>query len=259
MSTGTLRTLVVDDEALARERLTTLLAAHLDVCVIGECASGEEAVDAIAAESPDLVFLDVQMPGGNGFDVVAGMGPERAPAVIFATAYDEFALRAFDANAVDYLLKPIGEERLAEALQRVRRRLGAGVAPAVNPGLLALLQQLGEAPAYRTRFAVRAGERFHVVRAADITWIEAADNYVRLHVSGGSHLLRATVREMEGMLDPRRFLRISRSAIVNVDRIREIQPWFRGDYVVILQNGAEVTSTRGYRDVLKALLAGESI
>jgi len=251
MSTGTLRTLVVDDEALARERLTTLLAAHLDVCVIGECASGEEAVDAIAAESPDLVFLDVQMPGGNGFDVVAGMGPERAPAVIFATAYDEFALRAFDANAVDYLLKPIGEERLAEALQRVRRRLGAGVAPAVNPGLLALLQQLGEAPAYRTRFAVRAGERFHVVRAADITWIEAADNYVRLHVSGGSHLLRATVREMEGMLDPRRFLRIHRSIIVNVERVQMLSAWGLGEYLFELADGTKVSSSRRYRGAVR--------
>jgi two-component system LytT family response regulator len=251
MSTTVLRTLVVDDEALARERLRTLLAGHADVRLVGECASGGEAVEAILAEAPDLVFLDVQMPGRSGLDVVAEVGPERMPAVVFATAYDEFALRAFDANAVDYLLKPIGEERLGEALERVRRRLGAAAGPRLDPGLLAVLEQLGAAPAYRARFAVRTGEKFHIVRAADITWIEAADNYVRLHVPGGAHLLRATVRDMEAMLDPRRFLRIHRSIVVNVDRVKTLTSWGLGEYLFELTDGTKLSSSRRYRRAIR--------
>ena len=245
-----LRALIVDDEALARERLATLLAAHPDVRVVGECAGADEAVDAIAAEAPDLVFLDVQMPGGGGFGVVAEVGPERMPAVVFATAYDEFALRAFDANAVDYLLKPIGEERLGEALRRVRGRLSAP-GPRLGPGVLAALEKLGAPAAYRDRFAVRAGERFHIVRAADVTWIEAADNYVRLHGPGGAHLLRATLREVEAMLDPRRFLRIHRSIIVNVDRVQSLSPWGLGEYLFELSDGKKLSSSRRYRAAVR--------
>ena len=242
--------LIVDDEALARERLRTLLAAHADVRVVGECEGGDEAVEAIAARAPDLVFLDVQMPGCGGFDVVATVGLERMPAVVFATAYDEFALRAFDADAVDYLLKPIGEERLREALHRVRTRLGAGAAQ-LPPSFMAALEQLGAASAYRDRFAVRVGDRFTVVRTADITWIEAADNYVRLHAAGGAHLLRSPLREVEGMLDPRRFLRIHRSIIVNVDRVRALTSWGLGEYLFELSDGTKVSSSRRYRGPIR--------
>ena len=249
-TTAALRALVVDDEALARERLRTLLAAHPDVRVVRECASGGEAVKAIAAEEPDLVFLDVQMPGGTGFDVVAEVGPERMPAVIFATAYDEFALQAFDANAVDYLLKPIGEERLGKALQRVRGRLAAA-APQFTPGFLAVLEKLNATGAYRDRFAVRTGDRFHVVRADDVAWIEAADNFVKLHAPGGPHLLRATMRDVQAMLDPRRFLRIHRSTIVNVDRVRTLTAWGLGEYLFELADGTKLTSSRRYRAAIR--------
>ena len=248
---ATLRTLIVDDEALARERLATLLRPHADVRVVGECASGDEAVDAIVADPPDLVFLDVQMPGRGGFDVVAGVGPERMPATVFATAYDEFALRAFDANAVDYLLKPIGAERLGETLRRVRGRL-SGPGPA--PGLAAVLERLDAAAGYRDRFAVRAGERFHLVRAADVVWVEAADNYVRLHAPGGPHLLRETLRDVERMLDPRRFLRIHRSIVVNVDRVQSLSPWGMGEYLFEMADGSKLSSSRRYRGAIRDAL-----
>jgi two-component system, LytTR family, response regulator len=250
MSGEILSALIVDDEALARERLRTLLAAHAEVRLVGECAGGEEAVEAIAAHAPDLVFLDVQMPGCGGFDVVAAVGPERMPAVVFATAYDEFALRAFDADAVDYLLKPIGAERLREALHRVRQRLAAG-APRLPPAFVAALEKLGSAPAYRDRFAVRVGERFNVVRTADIAWIEAADNYVKLHAAGSAHLLRSPLREVEAMLDPRRFLRIHRSIIVNVDRVRALTSWGLGEYLFELADGTRVSSSRRYRGPIR--------
>jgi two-component system LytT family response regulator len=248
---GTLSVLVVDDEALARERLRTLLASSPGVRLVGECATGDEAVRSIEAEEPDLVFLDVQMPESSGFDVIAEVGPERMPAVIFATAYDEFALKAFDANAVDYLLKPIGEERLAEALQRAQRRLQASSAPRFDAALLEVLERAGREPGYRDRFAVRTGDRFHVVRAADISWIEAADNYVRLHAAGKSHLLRTPLRDVEAMLDPRSFLRIHRSTIVNVDRVKSLVAWGLGEYVVELTDGTKLMSSRRYRSVVR--------
>ncbi|HEX2203785.1 MAG TPA: LytTR family DNA-binding domain-containing protein [Longimicrobium sp.] len=251
---ATLRTLIVDDEALARERLATLLRPHADVRVVGECAGGDEAVETIVADPPDLVFLDVQMPGRGGFDVVSGVGPERMPAVVFATAYDEFAVRAFDAAAVDYLLKPIGPERLGEALRRVRGRLSAGAGPADAPGLAAVLEKLGAPAAYRDRFAVRAGGRFHLVRAADVVWVEAADNYVRLHAPGGPHLLRETLREVERMLDPRRFLRIHRSMIVNIDRLQSLAPWGLGEYLFEMSDGTKLSSSRRYRSAIRDAL-----
>jgi two-component system LytT family response regulator len=249
-----IRTLVVDDEALSRERLTTLLAQEPDVEVVGECAGGRDAVERIRELRPDLVFLDVQMPEVDGFQVVAQLDPENAPAVVFATAYDEFALRAFDAAAADYLLKPVGPERLAVALDRVRARLPAGrTHTPLDPRVSSLLEGMATAGEHRERFAVRTGGRFVIVRADEIAWVEAADNYVRLHTATETHLFRATMAEMERMLDPRRFLRIHRSAIIAVDQVRAIEPWGLGEHQFVLADGTRLTSSRGYRKAIRSV------
>lgn len=246
----TIRTLVVDDEPLARERLRSLLEAEPDVEVLGECADGAEAVRAIRRAAPDLVFLDVQMPAMGGFDVVRELGGERMPLVVFATAYDEFALRAFEVNALDYLLKPIDEDGFSRSLERARARIAAG-APRPDPRLLALLASLPAEGAYAERLTVRTGRRYVVVRTAEVDWVAAEDNYVRLHVGRESHLLRETMAGMERILDPRRFVRIHRSTIVNVDRVRSIETWGVGEFVVMLQDGTKLQSSRGYREHLR--------
>jgi two-component system LytT family response regulator len=237
-----LRSLIVDDEPLARELLRRMLAQHGDVEVVGECGSGTQAVEAVREARPDLIFLDVQMPGLDGFGVLSELAPD-IPEVVFVTAYDQYALRAFDVHALDYLLKPFDEERLARAVDRARAHLRRPDAEGDRRQILALLDEL------------RATRAF-LQPVADIDWLEADGKYVKVHAGQRTHTIRETMTQLAEMLDPRRFLRISRSAIVNVDRIREIQPWFRGEYVVIMQSGAEVTSTRGYRDTLKALLDG---
>jgi two-component system LytT family response regulator len=252
-----LRSLIVDDEPLARELLRHMLDSHDDVEVIGECGSGTQAVDAVREHRPDLMFLDIQMPGLDGFAVLSQLAPD-IPEVVFVTAYDQYALRAFDVHALDYLLKPFDEERLARAVDRARAHLRRPGAGDDRRRILALLDELRGARAWRERLVIRVGERAFLQRVADIDWLEADGKYVKVHAGPAVHTIRETMTQLSEVLDPRRFLRISRSAIVNIDRIREIQPWFRGDYVVIMQNGAEVTSTRGYRDTLKSLLAGEA-
>jgi len=242
-----IRTLIVDDEALARERLRAVLATEHDVKLVGECADGEEAVAEIRSAAPDLVFLDVQMPGAGGFDVIREVGPERMPHVVFATAYDAFALRAFDVNAVDYLLKPFDEDRIRRAVSRARERIASG-APRLDPGALAMLEELRRAEAYPERLTVRTGTRYAVVRVAQVDWIGAEDNYVRLHVGRDSHLLRETMAGMERRLDPRGFVRIHRSTIVNVDRVRSIESWGLGEFLLVLQDGTRLQSSRGYRE-----------
>jgi two-component system LytT family response regulator len=194
------------------------------------------------------------MPGLDGFEVLRELAPE-LPQVIFVTAYDQYALRAFDVHALDYLLKPFDEDRLARALDRARTHLRAGRQESRGE-VLALLDELRGVRRWKERLVIRVGERAFLQPVADIDWLEADGKYVKVHVGKQSHTIRETMTQLCESLDPRRFLRISRSAIVNVDRIREIQPWFRGDYVVIMQNGAEVTSTRGFRDTLRDLLAG---
>jgi two-component system LytT family response regulator len=250
-----LRSLIVDDEPLARELLRRMLAQHGDVEVVGECGSGTQAVEAVRAARPDLIFLDVQMPGLDGFGVLSELAPD-IPEVVFVTAYDQYALRAFDVHALDYLLKPFDEERLARAVDRARAHLRRPDAEGDRRQILALLDELRATRGFRERLVIRVGERAFLQPVADIDWLEADGKYVKVHAGQRTHTIRETMTQLAEMLDPRRFLRISRSAIVNVDRIREIQPWFRGEYVVIMQSGAEVTSTRGYRDTLKALLDG---
>ena len=255
-----IRTLIVDDEPLARDRLLNLLRAEPDIEIVGQCANGQEAVSAIQKEQPNLVFLDVQMPELNGFDVLAALDLNRMPVVIFVTAFDRFALRAFEVHALDFLLKPFDQERFNKALDRARSHLKNRRADELSQRLAALLAGLpagtsGSKPV--ERLAVKTEGRIVFVRTDDLDWIEAADNYVSLHVGGESFLLRETMNHLEGRLAAGKFLRISRSVIVNVERVKELQPLFHGEYAVILRNGMRLTLTRGYRDKLEILLGNK--
>ncbi len=245
------RVLIVDDEPLARERLRTLLADEPGMELAGEAADGGSAADAIRVLAPDLVFLDVQMPGLTGFDVIEHVGPDRMPFVIFVTAYDRYALRAFDVHALDYLLKPFDRERFRQAIARARQQLERRTGGDLEQRLIALVKDLKPAQSRVDRFVVKSGGRVFFVRNDEIDWIEAAGNYVKLHVGTDSHLFRETMNSVEARLDPDLFFRIHRSHIVNIERIRELQPWFNGEYVVFLKNGTRLTLSRGYREKLQ--------
>ena len=250
-----LRTLIVDDEPLARERLTSLLQAEKEVEIVGQCRDGEEAVTAIHDHSPDLVFLDVQMPQMNGFEVIEAIGTEKMPLVIFVTAYDQHALKAFQVRALDYLLKPFDRERFADALARARKQMERDETGDIGRRLLALVKDLRRDQPRTERLVVKSGGRLFFLRADEIDWIEAAGNYVRLHVGTTSHLLRETMNAIEGRLDPEKFFRIHRSRIVNMERIQELQPWLNGEYAVLLRTGTRLTLSRGYREKLQERLA----
>ncbi len=251
MQTAQTRVLIVDDEPLARERLRTLLADEPGMEIAGEAADGGAAADAIRALSPDLVFLDVQMPGSSGFDVIETIGADKMPFVVFVTAYDRYALRAFDVHALDYLLKPFDRERFRQAVKRARQQLDRRTGGDLERRLLALVQDLKPAGGRVDRFVVKSGGRVFFVRNDEIDWIEAAGNYVKLHVGTDSHLFRETMNAVEARLDPDLFFRIHRSHIVNIERVRELQPWFNGEYVVFLKNGTRLTLSRGYREKLQ--------
>lgn len=249
-----IRAMVVDDEAMARERVVSLLRQEQDIELIGECSDGEQAVNAINSQQPDLVFLDVQMPAVDGFRVIEQVGPDKMPAVVFVTAYDEYAVRAFEVHALDYLLKPFGRERFQQTLQHARSHVERRRAGDLGKRLMALVQDIKPEPQKLDRLVVKSGGRVFFLRTEDIVWIEAAGNYVRLHLGDDSHLFRETMNGIEARLDPRRFVRIHRSRIVNSDRIKELQPWFNGEYVVVLQNGTRLTLSRGYREKLQERL-----
>jgi len=244
----TTRVLIVDDEAVARRRIRRLLAPEDDVIVVGECGDGASAVRAIAAEHPDLAFLDVQMPELDGFDVVQAVKPSELPAVVFVTAFDRYALRAFDVHAIDYLLKPFTSERFRVALARARERRGD------KDALAALAEQLRERPRYLARFAVRTGDRTVLVDCADVDWMEAADNYVKLHVGAREYLLRETLAGIERRMNPAAFARIHRSAIVQIARVAELSPATHGDLGVRLRDGTRLTLSRTFRDRLMVRL-----
>jgi two-component system, LytTR family, response regulator len=251
-----IRALVVDDEPLARERLSSLLAGEEDIELIGECTDGQSAVERIDAEKPDLVFLDVQMPGLDGFDVIEAVDKGSLPLVVFVTAYDEYAVRAFEVHALDYVLKPFDRERFGKALDRVREELGRG---ARNGGelegkLAALLGELEDRRRRLERIVVKSGGRVFFLRSEDVDWIEAAGNYVELHVGSESHLLRETMSKLESRLDPKLFVRIHRRTIVNVERIRQLEGVTHGEYVVVLKDGTRLGSSRGYRDAVQKML-----
>jgi two-component system LytT family response regulator len=250
-----MRVLLVDDEPAARRGLRRLLAGLPDVAVVGECEDGEAAVAGIAALAPDLVFLDIQMPGLDGFGVIDAVGLARMPPVVFVTAYDEFALKAFEVHALDYLLKPVDEQRLQAVVERARARLPeAGADWAAR--LASTLETLGlqRPPRWCRRLAIRGNGRVVLLDVAEVDYVSAAGNYVEVHEGRKAHLLRETLLRLEARLDPERFARVSRSAIVNIDRVRELQPMFNGDFVVLLKDGTQVAGSRRHREALLSLL-----
>jgi two-component system LytT family response regulator len=254
----TIRALVVDDEPVARERIATLLRAEPDVELVAECGDGRAAVRAIHELSPHLVFLDIQMPDRHGFHVVESLQPDHPPFVIFVTSCDTYALKAFEVRALDYLLKPVERSGVTRALARARKELAHLETDRV--GRHANEKDLEPTAARRhpDRLVVRSNGRVFFLRARDIDWIEAAGNYLRLHVGSETHMVRQTMGALEEQLNPEQFLRIHRSQIVNLDRIRELQPLFNGEYAVILQTGKRLTLSRGYRERVQRRL-GDAI
>jgi len=255
-----IRALIVDDEPLAREGIQMRLRQEPDVEVIGACKNGREAVTVILRDIPDLVFLDIQMPRLDGFGVIEAVGVKRMPHVIFVTAYDEHALRAFEVSALDYLLKPVDGERFFEALERARDRIRGKNLEAISEQLHKMMTALKAERKYLERLSIKSGKsgqsggRIIFLGVDKIDWIEAADNYVQVHAGRESHLLHATMNSLENRLDPNKFLRIHRSTIVNIRRIKELHPMFHGEYQVILKDGAQLTSGRGYRENLQKLI-----
>lgn len=240
-----IRTLVVDDEPVARARVLSLLRDENDIEVIGECESGPDAISAIQRSSPDLVFLDIQMPQMDGLALARTLG-ETMPAVVFVTAYDEYALRAFEVHALDYVLKPFSAERFKSALMHARQHLSQrrGTDAHAEPAQ----------PERRDRLVIKSSGRIYFVRTAEIDWCEAAGNYVRLHVGPQTHLVRGTMGHIESQLDASQFVRVHRSTIVNVDRIQELRSSFNGEYVILLHDKTRLTLSRGYRDGLQTKL-----
>ncbi len=249
-----IRALIVDDEPLPRERIRSLLESHGEIEVVGECEDGEEAVTAIEAESPDLVFLDIQMPELDGFEVVSALRSEQLPAIIFVTAYDEYAIKAFEVDAIDYLLKPVSPERFEQALERATSRLATHATPESNSKLFDFLDRVRAERGFVKRFVVRKGSKLSFVRIADVDWIDVTSNYIRLHVAGTRHLVRQTLKSVEGQLDPDVFIRVHRSIIINVDRVESVEPHLHGEYEVTMQDGTRFTTSRSYSSRLRALL-----
>jgi two-component system, LytTR family, response regulator len=256
-----IRALIVDDEPIARRGIRHQLRGEADLEVIGECGDGAAAIEAITELAPDLVFLDIQMPEVGGFDVVEAIGVARMPAVIFVTAYDEHALRAFDVHAVDYVLKPIDRHRFRTAVERARRRLAHAPEQhleerelSLDRRIAAALGELGRpAHDYARRLAIKGDGRVILVDVDEVDRLEAAGNYVEVYSGARRHLVRETMASLEARLDPARFVRVSRSSIVNAARVRELQPMFNGDYVVVLRDGTKVAGSRRYRAAFEML------
>jgi two-component system LytT family response regulator len=260
MTEPPLRALVVDDEPLARERLRTLLAEDPEIEIVGECADGRSAVEAVREMTPDLVFLDVQMPLLDGFDVVSEVGADAMPPVIFVTAYDEYAIRAFEVHALDYLLKPFDRERFGRALERAKQHLAMrGKGGAVAGQLRALLAEIRsgrDSGDEVDRLVIRSRGRITIVPTRELDWVEAAGNYARLHAGKETHLMRETMTGLTDRLPATEFVRVSRSAIVRVDHIRELKRLSHGEYTIVLRDGTRVKASRGYADRLDELLDG---
>ena len=258
--TERIRTLVVDDEPAARAAIRALLADDPEIHVVGECADGRTALDAIRSGAPDLLFLDVQMPEMDGFTLLSRLDVAELPVVIFVTAYDHYALRAFEVHAQDYLLKPFDDERFRRAVAHAKQQVRQGKLGALSERLVALLDGVARPPAvasngqYLKRLAIRTGSRVTILGVKDIDWIEAEGDYVKIHAARAWHLLRETMKHLEAQFDPTRFVRIHRSTIVNVERIKELQPYFRGEYVVVLHDGTSLKLSRGYKEHLEAAL-----
>jgi two-component system LytT family response regulator len=249
-----IRTLIVDDEPLAREGIRMLVERDAEIAVIGECANGQQAISAITEKMPDLLFLDIQMPEISGFEVLEAIGAQALPCVIFVTAYDKYALRAFEVHALDYLLKPFTGERFQSALERAKAQIKSREGEQLNQKLVRLLEDIRKDKTYLERLVVKSAGRIFFLNVEEIDWIEAAENYVRLHTGRESHLIHGTMNKLASRLDPAQFLRIHRSTIINVKRIKELQPMFHGEYVVTLRDGTQLNSGRSYRQKLQNLL-----
>jgi two-component system LytT family response regulator len=249
-----IRVLLVDDEPLAREMIREMLVDDPEVEIVGECVNGREAVESIQEHNPDLIFLDVQMPEIGGFEVLQALKSVNVPHVIFVTAYDQYAVRAFEVHALDYLLKPFDRERFESAWRRAKSHILATRNGEVDQRILAILEELKAGPKYLERLVIKSGGRVFFLDTGDIDWIEAEGNYVSVHTGKKSHLLRETISSLEAQLDPKQFLRIHRSSIVKIDRIKELQPWFHGEYRVLLQDGTQLTLSRNYRENLQEAL-----
>ena len=257
-----IKTIIVDDEPLARRNLRVLLERDPQIEVLEECRNGSEAIKAINTLSPDLIFLDIQMPEMDGFDVLARVGPAHIQAIIFVTAFDQYALKAFEVHALDYLLKPFDDERFARALERAKSQIAASEIDKLSKRLFALLEEreterqgsIEKRESYLTRLMIKASNRVVLLKVDEIDFIEADGNYAKLHVGRKSHLLREKMHDLEGRLDPAKFVRIHRSVIVNLDRIKEMQPHFNGDYVVVLEDGRQLRLSRTRREHLESRL-----
>jgi len=249
-----IRVLLVDDETLAREMVREMLRDDPDVEIVGECVNGHEAVATIRRTQPDLVFLDVQMPEVGGFEVLEALERSHIPNVIFITAYDQYAVRAFEVHALDYLLKPFDRERFTTSWERAKAHILRERNGGVDQRILALLEELKAGTSYLERLVIKSGGRIYFLETSEIDWIEAEGNYVSVHTGKKAHLLRETISSLESQLDPKKFVRIHRSSIVRIDRIQELQPWFHGEYRVILNSGTQLTLSRKYREKLQEAL-----
>lgn len=253
-----MKILIVDDEPLARERVRRHLRDEPGIEIVGEAGNGREAVTAIEEKTPDLVFLDVQMPEMNGFDVLKALEENKIPAIVFTTAYDKYAIQAFEFHALDYLLKPFSRERFRRSVRHAREQLeNSRQSGNIDERLVSLLENL-KAKKYLERIVVKSSGRVFFIKTEEIDWIEAAGNYLKLHVGRDAHLIRETMQSIEAKLDPEKFFRIHRSTLVQIDRIKELHPLFGGDYAVILRNGTELSLSRNYRDRLPELFGNLS-
>lgn len=248
---NSIRTIVVDDEPLACKRLVKLLEQDPEIKVIEVCADGKEAIEKINEKQPDLVFLDIQMPEINGFDVLQNLDQDHVPAIIFVTAYDEYALKAFEVHALDYLMKPFSEERFNDSLKRAKAAIKQESKTAINSKVENLLEYLEPSRESLSRILVKSSNRYFFLKVNDIDWIESAGNYVRIHSGDKNYLIRDTMINMEKKLDSDLFFRIHRSTIINVDKVKELEQWFHGDYMVIMHSGEKLTLSRNYKKLLQ--------
>ena len=251
-----IRTLIVDDEPLARERVKRFLKDERDIEIIGECGNGSDAIKAINEKEPELVFLDIQMPEKNGFDVIKSISGSHLPTIVFVTAYDQYALQAFEVHALDYLLKPFNRERFHRAVSRAKEQIEGQHRGELDERLVSLITSITPEKKYLERLVVKSVGRVFFLKTEEIDWIEASGNYLKLHVGRDSHMIRETMNSIEAKLDPSQFMRIHRSTIVNIDRIKELHPMFSGDYSAILRDGTELALSRNYRERFLELFEG---
>src|SRR5260370_5679475 len=254
MMAAKIRVLIVDDESLARKFIRRMLKDDPEIEIVGECGNGKDAVTQIRKQDPDVVFLDVQMPEMDGFSVLEAVGLERLPEIVFTTAYEQYAIRAFELHALDYLLKPFDQARFRDAMRHAKERLHYRQLDDGRLQISALLENVKRRSKYLDRLIVKAGGRIRFVKTDDISWIEADDKYVHLHIGQSAQMVRQTLGAMETQLDPTKFFRIHRSAIVNIERIQELQPMFGGEHAVVMEDGTRLTLSRKYKDKLFELL-----